>query len=64
LGGILSAAIRAVNRTSSTYGTAYDNLIGKYSYNQRGQISATFASLGIGALAGLFIFIFIYCFNK
>lgn len=64
LGGILSAAIRAVNKTSSTYGDAYNNLIAKYTYDQRGQVSATFASLGIGALAGLFIFALIYLVNK
>lgn len=60
----MSAAIRAVNQSSSTYGDAYNNLIAKYAYNQRGQISATFVTLGIGIIAGLFIFIFIYCFNK
>ena len=64
LGGIFSAAMRAVNQSSTTYGDAYNSLIAKYSYDQRGQVSATFASLGIAILSGLFIFAFIYCFNK
>lgn len=56
--------MRAINQSSSTYGTAYSTLISKYVYDQRGQISATFVTLGMGILSGLLIFIFIYLSNK
>jgi ammonia channel protein AmtB len=64
LGGIASAVIRAINQTAGNYGTAYNSLIAKYSYDQRGQISATFISMGIGIVTGLLCFGFIYIFNK
>lgn len=56
--------MRAINQSSATYGTAYSTLISKYVYDQRGQISATFVTLGMGILSGLLIFIFIYLSNK
>ena len=56
--------MRAINQSSSTYGTAYSTLIAKYVYNQRGQISATFVTLGMGIITGLIIFICVFIFNK
>ena len=63
LGGLFSAVMRAINKTSSTYGTAYDSLPSKYVYDQRGQISATFITLGIAIVTGLILFVVLKCFN-
>lgn len=70
LGGLASAIIRAINQTYSTnsYNTAYNNLGVKAAYyganDQRGQISGTFISLGIGIGAGLLTFLWINFVNK
>ncbi len=55
--------MRAINRTSATYGAAYSSLSGKYVYDQRGQISATFITLGIAIVTGLLLFVILKCFN-
>jgi hypothetical protein len=63
LGGLFSAVMRAINKTSGTYGTAYESLPKKYVYDQRGQISATFITLGIAIVTGLILFVVLKCFN-
>lgn len=64
LGGIFSAVMRAINQSQSDYSSSYSSLPTKYVYDQRGQISATFVTLGMGILTGFFVFIFVYLFNK
>jgi hypothetical protein len=64
LGGIFSAVIRAINQSQPSYSSSYASLPTKYIYDQRGQISATFVSLGMGIVTGLILFVFIYCLNK
>jgi hypothetical protein len=64
LGGIFSSVMRAINQSQGDYSSSYSGLIAKYVYDQRGQISATFITLGTGILTGLFIFAIIYCINK
>lgn len=63
LGGIFSAVMRAINQSSSNYAAAYASLPGKYVYDQRGQISATFVTLGIAVITGFILFVAIICFN-
>jgi len=63
LGGIFSSVMRAINQSSSNYGTAYASLPGKYVYDQRGQISATFITLGIAVITGLLLYVILKCFN-
>lgn len=64
LGGIFSSVMRAVNKTSATYSGSYASLITKYVYNQRGQISAAFTTLGISIITGVFTYIFIRLVNE
>lgn len=64
LGGIFSAVMRAINQSQSSYSSSYDSLPAKYVYDQRGQISATFVTLGMGLCGGLIIFVIIYAFNQ
>jgi hypothetical protein len=64
LGGIVSAPIRAVNKSQNSYSSSYNGLPSKYAYDQSGQISATFVSLGMGILSGLLLFAIIYLFNR
>jgi hypothetical protein len=64
LGGIFSSVMRAINQSTNSYSSSYSGLIAKYVYDQRGQISATFVTLGISILSGLLIFAIIYFINK
>lgn len=64
LGGLFSAVIRAINQTSTTYQNAYNTLNSKYVFDQRGQISATFITLGISVATGLVVFIFLKIVNS
>lgn len=63
LGGIASAIMKAVSKTSDTYAAAYESLPGKYVFDQRGQISATFVSMGIGLVGGLVLYGLVHCIN-
>lgn len=64
LGGLFSAVLRAINKTVDNYGPAYESLPSKFVYNQGGQISATFITLGIAAITGLVIFLVIMCLTN
>jgi len=64
LGGLFSSVMRAINQTSGTYATSYSNLIAKFVYNQRGQISATFITLGISIITGIVVYILIRLVNQ
>ncbi len=64
LGGIFSAVMRAINQSQSSYSASYDSLPAKYVYDQRGQISATFVSMGMGVCTGLILFVIIYLLNR
>lgn len=64
IGGLLSSATRAINKTSGTYATPYSGLISKYTYNQGGQVSAAFTTLAISVLTGVFTYIFIRFINE
>lgn len=64
LGGIFSSVMRAINQSQSSYSSSYASLPSKYVYDQRGQISATFISMGTGVVTGIIIFIFVYLLNR
>jgi len=53
VGGMVSAAFRAVNQTSGSYSALYNGLTDKFNQTPNGQLSATGISLGIGLAAGL-----------
>ena len=56
--------MRAINQTQSSYASSYATLPGMYVFDQRGQISATFVTLGCGAVTGLVLFILIAIFSR
>jgi hypothetical protein len=62
-GGLASAVMRAINKSSGNFASLYDKLLSKMVHDQVGQISGTFVSLGIAILTGLFVFIFINFLN-
>ena len=61
---MVAAAIRAVNKSSGSFGTLYNSLTGKFSQEPKGQLIATAISLGIGLGAGLIAGILVYNVNK
>lgn len=64
LGGLASAVLRAIVKSYSGYSTYYDKLTANnVQYDQRGQISATFISLGIAVLTGLVVGAIMQAFN-
>lgn len=65
IGGLFSAVMRAINQTAGNYATAYNSISSsQYVYDQRGQISATFITLGISILTGLVVFLLISLVNS
>jgi len=63
IGSLFSSVIRAINR-SGKWEKLYDELNPKYEFEQGGQISATFVTLGIALLSGLIIGLIIKCATK
>jgi hypothetical protein len=64
LGGLFSSVMRAINKTSGTFASSYSGLISKYVFDQRGQISAVFITLGISIITGIVVFLLIKLVNQ
>lgn len=65
IGGLSSAAFRAISLSNPPYTDEYTNLASPYNVmDPRGQVSATFISLGIGLLTGLVVGAILLTFNS
>ena len=64
LGGLFSAVMRAIHRTVQGYDTAYYSLPSKFVYDQGGQITGTFVTLGIAIATGIILYIVISAVNQ
>lgn len=64
IGGLASAVFRAINQTSGTFGSEYATLDAGLIRDQGGQVGATFASLGIGAVTGALVFLLVMCVGR
>lgn len=65
LGGLVSAIMRAINQTYPNYSNNIATVKSPYGvFDQRGQISAVFISLGIGLVTGLIVGLILRCFNS
>jgi hypothetical protein len=64
LGGIFSAVMRAINQSQDSYSSSYAALPSMYRFDQRGQVSATFATLGTGVATGLILYVLVAIFNN
>ena len=64
IGGFASDIFKAINKTSTSFGSSYGTLIDNFVGRAGGQIGGTFIALFFGALGGLLISLIVMCVNK
>ena len=64
IGGFISDVFKAINKTSTSFGSSYATLLEGYIGKTGGQIGGTFVALFFGSLGGLLVSLLIMCVTK